>query len=149
MDIWIKIANVANTLDENGMHQEADVLTNIIIRKAQTLNLQDWNIPVDSRMWPYQADESELHKKENDFWNQPRFRKPQYIDIPGGTNSDKDTDESIFAQNNDQEISGPAYVDQGNPISSPSMMNDMKQFEWDNIHPDGATDRWKNIIPRR
>jgi hypothetical protein len=102
---------------------------------------------------PYEDIEEET--KQNDFWRQkinPRKIPKEYFDL-GGEADGQSIEGQLHGPDN---VPGPAYIDPGNPASSPSMAisngEDLTdKFSWEETYEKNVDDgnAWKNRIPNR
>jgi len=100
-------------------------------------------------------DEIEDEYKENDFWRQrinPRKIPKEYRDL-GGEADGQNIEGLLHGPDN---VPGPAYVDPGNPASSPSMAvrsgDDLgDKFSWEETYQKNVDEGngWKNRLPYR
>jgi hypothetical protein len=112
-----------------------------------------FNELINSIKNPYEDIEEET--KQNDFWRQkinPRKIPKEYFDL-GGEADGQSIEGQLHGPDN---VPGPAYIDPGNPASSPSMaisngedLND--KFSWEETYDKNVDDgnAWKNRIPNR
>jgi hypothetical protein len=100
-------------------------------------------------------EEIEDEYKENDFWRQrvnPRKIPKEYRDL-GGEADGQNIEGLLHGPDN---VPGPAYVDPGNPASSPSMAihsgDDLcDKFSWEETYQKNVDEGngWKNRLPYR
>ena len=102
---------------------------------------------------PYEEIEEET--KQNDYWRQkinPRKIPKEYFDL-GGEADGPNIEGLLHGPDN---VPGPAYIDPGNPASSPSMAihsgEDLcDKFSWEETYEKNVDEgnAWKNRIPNR
>ena len=129
------IIKICSKLDKKGHYSKAD---NLFEKIAQYYPQQSVTQSPNVSLVPY--DEIEEETKQNDYWRQkinPRKIPKEYFDLGG-------------------EAPGPAYIDPGNPASSPSMaihsgedLND--KFSWEETNGKNIDEgnAWKNRLPNR
>ena len=145
-NLWLKLASVANTLDANGLYEEADVLTNVIKTRLAQYYVNPGVVPLDDRMIPGdevfpEAEESE----ELRLKNIGRYRVPEYSNLPGGDNPESEKGNNIFNMDGTDNIAGFAQVDE---FPSPSMDGNTKAYEWENYRGEGSQPPYTKLMPR-
>jgi hypothetical protein len=143
-NIWIKIANIADTLDKQGFFKEADDLDSVL-RTAQYY-VNPGVVPIDDRMIPGdevfpEAEESEQLRMKN----MGRYRVPEYSSLPGGDNPASEKGNNIFNMDGTDNIDGFAQVDE---FPSPSMDGNTKAYEWDNYRGENSQPPYTKLMPR-
>jgi hypothetical protein len=144
------ILKVCSTLDRNGKFATSDKLFN---RFAQYYPQQ--SVTKVPHVNYVEYDEIEDEYKENDFWRQrinPRKIPKEYRDL-GGEADGQNIEGLLHGPDN---VPGPAYVDPGNPASSPSMAihsgEDLHdKFSWEETYQKNVDEGngWKNRLPNR
>jgi hypothetical protein len=144
------ILKVCSTLDRNGKFATSDRLFN---RFAQYYPQQ--SVTKVPHVNYVEYDEIEDEYKENDFWRQrinPRKIPKEYRDL-GGEADGQNIEGLLHGPDN---VPGPAYVDPGNPASSPSMAihsgEDLcDKFSWEETYQKNVDEGngWKNRLPYR
>jgi hypothetical protein len=145
-----RLIKLCSKLDKTGHYSKADSLFEKI---AQYYPQQSVTQSPNVSLVPYEDIEEET--KQNDFWRQkinPRKIPKEYRDL-GGEADGQNIEGQLHGPDN---VPGPAYVDPGNPASSPSMaisngedLND--KFSWEETYDKNVDDgnAWKNRIPNR
>ena len=144
------ILKVCSTLDRYGKFATSDKLFN---KFAQYYPQQSVTKVPHVNYVEYEEIEDEY--KENDFWRQrvnPRKIPKEYRDL-GGEADGQNIEGLLHGPDN---VPGPAYVDPGNPASSPSMAihsgEDLcDKFSWEETYQKNVDEgnSWKNRIPNR
>jgi hypothetical protein len=144
------ILKACSTLDRNGKFATSDKLFN---RFAQYYPQQ--SVTKVPHVHYVEYDEIEDEYKENDFWRQrinPRKIPKEYRDL-GGEADGQNIEGLLHGPDN---VPGPAYVDPGNPASSPSMAihsgEDLHdKFSWEETYQKNVDEGngWKNRLPNR
>lgn len=145
-----KIIKICSTLDRRGKYLISD---NLLEKVAQYYPQQSVTQSPNVSLVPY--DELEEEYKQNDYWRQkinPRKVPKEYRDL-GGEADGANIEGQLHGPDN---VPGPAYVDPGNPVSSPSMAvhsgEDLDdKFSWDETYQKNVDEGniWKNRIPNR
>jgi hypothetical protein len=145
-----KIIKICSTLDRRGEYLISD---NLLKKVAQYYPQQSVTQSPNVSLVPY--DELEEEYKQNDYWRQkinPRKVPKEYRDL-GGEADGANIEGQLHGPDN---VPGPAYVDPGNPVSSPSMAvhsgEDLDdKFSWDETYQKNVDEGniWKNRIPNR
>ena len=144
------LMKLCSRLDKIGHYSKADLLFEKI---AQYYPQQSVTQSPNVSLVPY--DEIEEETKQNDFWRQkinPRKLPKEYFDLGGEADG-----QSIEGQlHGPDSVPGPAYIDPGNPQSSPSMAihsgEDLcDKFSWEETYEKNVDEgnAWKNRIPNR
>ena len=155
----IRLAHIAEELDNEGRAVEAAALTAIAVRISQ-LNpyIDNERVPPSQRMWPYKDEEGEFQELDDQRNKDPRYMTPEYQTMAGGESGPKDEGAnennpdglSIFDMGGTQKpiVTGPARVEneEMNPSTSP-----LEQFTWQNTRGewDNPADSYKKLTPRR
>ena len=144
------IIKVCSKLDKTGHYTKADSLFEKI---AQYYPQQSVTQSPDVSLVPYEDIEEET--KQNDYWRQkinPRKIPKEYFDL-GGEADGQSIEGQLHGPDN---VPGPAYIDPGNPASSPSMAihsgEDLcDKFSWEETYEKNVDEgnAWKNRIPNR
>jgi hypothetical protein len=144
------LIKVCSKLDKTGHYSKADILFEKI---AQYYPQQSVTQSPNVSLVPY--DEIEEETKQNDFWRQkinPRKIPKEYFDL-GGEADGQSIEGQLHGPDN---VPGPAYIDPGNPASSPSMAvhsgEDLcDKFSWEETYEKNVDEgnAWKNRIPYR
>ena len=109
------IIKICSTLDRKGEYIKSD---NLFEKIAQYYPQQSVTQSPNVSLVPYEEIEEET--KQNDYWRQkinPRKIPKEYRDL-GGEADGQNIEGQLHGPDN---VPGPAYVDPGNPASSPSM----------------------------
>ena len=144
------LIKLCSRLDKTGHYSKSDLLFEKI---AQYYPQQSVTQSPNVSLVPFEEIEEET--KQNDFWRQkinPRKLPKEYFDLGGEADG-----QSIEGQlHGPDSVPGPAYIDPGNPQSSPSMaihsgeeLND--KFSWEETYEKNVDEgnAWKNRIPNR
>ena len=144
------IIKLCSRLDKTGHYSKADLLFE---RIAQYYPQQSVTQSPNVSLVPYEEIEEET--KQNDFWRQkinPRKIPKEYFDL-GGEADGQSIEGQLHGPDN---VPGPAYIDPGNPASSPSMAihsgEDLcDKFSWEETYEKNVDEgnAWKNRIPYR
>ena len=144
------IIKLCSRLDKTGHYSKADLLFEKI---AQYYPQQSVTQSPNVSLVPYEEIEEET--KQNDFWRQkinPRKIPKEYFDL-GGEADGQSIEGQLHGPDN---VPGPAYIDPGNPASSPSMAvhsgEDLcDKFSWEETYEKNVDEgnAWKNRIPYR
>jgi hypothetical protein len=144
------IIKICSKLDKKGYYSKAD---NLFEKVAQYYPQQSITQSPNVSLVPYEDIEEET--KQNDFWRQkinPRKIPKEYFDL-GGEADGQSIEGQLHGPDN---VPGPAYIDPGNPASSPSMAisngEDLTdKFSWEETYEKNVDDgnAWKNRIPNR
>ena len=144
------LIKLCSRLDKTGHYSKADLLFEKI---AQYYPQQSVTQSPNVSLVPYEDIEEET--KQNDFWRQkinPRKIPKEYFDL-GGEADGQNIEGLLHGPDN---VPGPAYIDPGNPASSPSMaihsgedLND--KFSWEETNGKNIDEgnAWKNRLPNR
>lgn len=144
------VIKVCSILDKTGFIKQSDNLFNKVAQYyPQTSVTQSPNVSL------VEYDELEDEYENNDYWRQkinPRKRVPEYRDL-GGEADGQNIEGLLHGPDN---VPGPAYVDPGNPASSPSMAihsgDDLcDKFSWEETYQKNVDEGngWKNRLPNR
>ena len=144
------LMKLCSRLDKIGHYSKADLLFEKI---AQYYPQQSVTQSPNVSLVPFEEIEEET--KQNDFWRQkinPRKLPKEYFDLGGEADG-----QSIEGQlHGPDSVPGPAYIDPGNPQSSPSMAihsgEDLHdKFSWEETYEKNVDEgnAWKNRIPNR
>ena len=144
------LIKLCSRLDKTGHYSKADLLFEKI---AQYYPQQSVTQSPNVSLVPFEEIEEET--KQNDFWRQkinPRKLPKEYFDLGGEADG-----QSIEGQlHGPDSVPGPAYIDPGNPQSSPSMAihsgEDLcDKFSWEETYEKNVDEgnAWKNRIPYR
>jgi hypothetical protein len=144
------LIKLCSRLDKTGHYSKADLLFEKI---AQYYPQQSVTQSPNVSLVPFEEIEEET--KQNDFWRQkinPRKLPKEYFDLGGEADG-----QSIEGQlHGPDSVPGPAYIDPGNPQSSPSMAihsgEDLcDKFSWEETYEKNVDEgnAWKNRIPNR
>jgi hypothetical protein len=144
------LMKLCSRLDKIGHYSKADLLFEKI---AQYYPQQSVTQSPNVSLVPFEEIEEET--KQNDFWRQkinPRKLPKEYFDLGGEADG-----QSIEGQlHGPDSVPGPAYIDPGNPQSSPSMAihsgEDLcDKFSWEETYEKNVDEgnAWKNRIPNR
>jgi hypothetical protein len=144
------LIKLCSRLDKTGHYSKADLLFEKI---AQYYPQQSVTQSPNVSLVPYEDIEEET--KQNDFWRQkinPRKIPKEYFDL-GGEADGQSIEGQLHGPDN---VPGPAYIDPGNPASSPSMAvhsgEDLcDKFSWEETYEKNVDEgnAWKNRIPYR
>jgi hypothetical protein len=144
------LIKLCSRLDKTGYYSKADLLFE---RIAQYYPQQSVTQSPNVSLVPYEEIEEET--KQNDFWRQkinPRKIPKEYFDL-GGEADGQSIEGQLHGPDN---VPGPAYIDPGNPASSPSMAvhsgEDLcDKFSWEETYEKNVDEgnAWKNRIPYR
>ena len=144
------IIKICSRLDKSGEYLKSDKLFEKI---AQYYPQQSITQSPNVSLVPYEEIEEET--KQNDYWRQkinPRKVPKEYMDL-GGEADGANIEGQLHGPDN---VPGPAYVDPGNPASSPSMAihsgEDLcDKFSWEETYQKNVDEgnSWKNRIPNR
>ena len=144
------LIKLCSRLDKTGHYSKADLLFGKI---AQYYPQQSVTQSPNVSLVPYEDIEEET--KQNDFWRQkinPRKIPKEYFDL-GGEADGQSIEGQLHGPDN---VPGPAYIDPGNPASSPSMAvhsgEDLcDKFSWEETYEKNVDEgnAWKNRIPYR
>jgi len=144
------LIKLCSRLDKTGHYSKADLLFEKI---AQYYPQQSVTQSPNVSLVPYKDIEEET--KQNDFWRQkinPRKIPKEYFDL-GGEADGQSIEGQLHGPDN---VPGPAYIDPGNPASSPSMAihsgEDLcDKFSWEETYEKNVDEgnAWKNRIPYR
>jgi len=144
------LLKVCSNLDQSGLVTASDKLFN---KFAQYYPQQ--SVTKVPNVHYVEYDEIEDEYKENDFWRQrinPRKIPKEYRDL-GGEADGQNIEGLLHGPDN---VPGPAYVDPGNPASSPSMAvhsgDDLgDKFSWEETYQKNVDEGngWKNRLPNR
>jgi len=144
------LIKLCSRLDKTGHYSKADLLFE---RIAQYYPQQSVTQSPNVSLVPYEEIEEET--KQNDFWRQkinPRKIPKEYFDL-GGEADGQSIEGQLHGPDN---VPGPAYIDPGNPASSPSMAihsgEDLcDKFSWEETYEKNVDEgnAWKNRIPYR
>jgi len=144
------LIKLCSRLDKTGHYSKADLLFE---RIAQYYPQQSVTQSPNVSLVPYEDIEEET--KQNDFWRQkinPRKIPKEYFDL-GGEADGQSIEGQLHGPDN---VPGPAYIDPGNPASSPSMAvhsgEDLcDKFSWEETYEKNVDEgnAWKNRIPYR
>jgi hypothetical protein len=144
------LIKLCSRLDKTGHYSESDLLFEKI---AQYYPQQSVTQSPNVSLVPFEEIEEET--KQNDFWRQkinPRKLPKEYFDL-GGEADGQNIEGQLHGPDS---VPGPAYIDPGNPQSSPSMaihsgeeLND--KFSWEETYEKNVDEgnAWKNRIPNR
>lgn len=144
------LIKLCSRLDKTGHYSESDLLFEKI---AQYYPQQSVTQSPNVSLVPFEEIEEET--KQNDFWRQkinPRKLPKEYFDL-GGEADGQNIEGQLHGPDS---VPGPAYIDPGNPQSSPSMavhsgedLND--RFSWEETYDKNVDEgnAWKNRIPNR
>jgi hypothetical protein len=144
------IIKLCSRLGKTGHYSKSDLLFGKI---AQYYPQQSVTQSPNVSLVPYEEIEEET--KQNDFWRQkinPRKIPKEYFDL-GGEADGQSIEGQLHGPDN---VPGPAYIDPGNPASSPSMAvhsgEDLcDKFSWEETYEKNVDEgnAWKNRIPYR
>jgi hypothetical protein len=144
------IIRICSKLDKKGHYSKAD---NLFEKIAQYYPQQSVTQSPNVSLVPFEEIEEET--KQNDFWRQkinPRKLPKEYFDL-GGEADGQNIEGQLHGPDN---VPGPAYIDPGNPQSSPSMAihsgEDLcDKFSWEETYEKNVDEgnAWKNRIPNR
>ena len=144
------LIKLCSRLDKTGHYSKADLLFE---RIAQYYPQQSVTQSPNVSLVPYEDIEEET--KQNDFWRQkinPRKIPKEYFDL-GGEADGQSIEGQLHGPDN---VPGPAYIDPGNPASSPSMAvhsgEDLcDKFSWEETYEKNVDEgnAWKNRITYR
>lgn len=142
--VFRKLARLATHLDQIGQAELADQIDSVL-RLAQTSGPNNLNLPMDSRVVPFDDDE---YEEEDVLRNQhPRYRAKPYFQDTQGPDTDEEHSESIFGLNSPKsEQTG--VTQKVFDFSSPGMDSGnggLDDYEWDNSRRDNPF----HMIPRR
>lgn len=143
----IELIKIMNTLDSLGYYKEADNLAVLVKVAASPYHPAAMDeLPIESRMIPWSSQEQDYQEYEKNFYELfYKHRLPTYRTLPGSEEVGVDG-----MMHGPDSVPGPAVIDQGNPISSPSMNGNLQDYEWGNIMDDeNSPDRYKNLTPKR
>ena len=136
-------------LEENGYYKLADQFQNELIKLAAfPYNLTSLDeLPMSARFYTWERNEDDFNEFDRKFLKELKDRIPDYRNLR------TDSDEKLNMEgemHGDDAVPGPAYVDPGNPASSPSMSGGLDYFTWDVAHDENqGPEYWKNLLPRR
>lgn len=135
----------AYALDRQGSYKASD----FIFEKIAQYYVEQ-SITKNPNVYLVEFEESEEEFKEGDKWRQtkkPNKIPKDYYDLGG--EADGQNIEGLL--NGPDNVPGPAYIDPGNPASSPSMSGGPDNFTWELTYQQNVDDgnSWKNRIPTR
>lgn len=144
------LIKLCSRLDKTGHYSKSDLLFEKI---AQYYPQQSVTQSPNVSLVPFEEIEEET--KQNDFWRQkinPRKLPKEYFDL-GGEADGQNIEGQLHGPDS---VPGPAYIDPGNPQSSPSMAihsgEDLcDKFSWEETYEKNVDEgnAWKNRIPNR
>lgn len=108
-----KILSAAKRLDDLGRYKEADKIFLKISQYGPNGTAKNPAV----QYYGYDVIEPELDENQLNYQKKPNLRKPEYYDLGG--EADGPNMEGIL--NGPDPVPGPAFIDPGNPASSPSM----------------------------
>ena len=136
---------LASLLDSKGGFKTSDV----VFQKIAQYYVEQ-SITKNPNVYLVEFDEMEDEFKEGDEWRQtkkPNKVPKDYYDL-GGEADGQNIEGQLHGPDN---VPGPAYIDPGNPASSPSMSGGPDHFTWELTYQQNVDDgnAWKNRIPTR
>lgn len=143
------VLKTIDLLEEAGQYRLADFFQNQLIKVAAwPYNLTSLDeLPLSARYYTWQRNENEFSEFDDKFWKELKVRLPDYRNLK------TDNDEKLNLEgemHGEDPTPGPAYVDPGNLVSSPSMNGSLDYFTWYEAHDiNQGPEYWKNLLPRR
>ena len=144
-----KILSTAQKLDRLGKYKAADEIFLKVSQYGPNSTTKNPNV----QYYEYGVIEPELDENEINYrTKKPNLRKPEYYDLGG--EADGANMEGLL--NGPDSVPGPAFIDPGNPASSPSMaihggeeLDDRFSYENNYQENEESGNGWKNRIPNR